>query len=317
MATGPPNQDGWQLESFQASLAALSSATVAAYRSDLDGFVIWASRSGADDPTGIDRRTVRRYLASLTTRHYQPRSIARKASALRRYFGWLRRTGVLAIDPTAGLSAPRGAARLPRVLDAEDLDKLFASASTPRPSSTADGSELALATARRDLCLLELLYGSGLRAAELCALRFDDLEDGLQRLRVIGKGSKVRVVPVSEPAQDALDDWITHGRAVLCARTAAGESPLLPGAGRPIFLNQRGHPLTTRDLRRVVDAHAAAPTHPHELRHTFATHLLEGGADLRVVQELLGHADLATTQLYTHVTKDRLRLVFDSAHPRA
>ena len=317
MARGLPSDDRWQLVPFEASLSSLAPATVAAYRSDLDGFTTWAARSGHDDPTGIDRRTVRRYLASLTTRHYQPRSIARKASALRRYFAWLRRTGVLTVDPTAGLSAPRGASRLPRVLDADDLDKLFASASTPRQSSTDVGSELALATARRDLCLLELLYGSGLRAAELCGLRFDDLEDGRRRLRVLGKGSKVRVVPVSDPARDALDDWISHGREVFCARTAAGESPLLPGAGQPIFLNQRGHPLTTRDLRRVVDAHAASPTHPHELRHTFATHLLEGGADLRVVQELLGHADLATTQLYTHVTKDRLRLVFDSAHPRA
>jgi site-specific recombinase XerD len=214
---------------------------------------------------------------------------------LRRYFGWARRVGAIPSDPTAGLSAPRGEARLPRVLHPDELRTLL--------DKPADGP-----VGLRDVALLELLYGSGLRVAEATSLDVDDLDLARQQVRVWGKGGKERIVPLSDPAVDALRRWLADGRAELATEvTPAGA----------MLLNRRGRRLTPRDARRVLDRRAAAPTHPHALRHTFATHLLDGGADLRVVQELLGHADLATTQRYTHVSKERLRTVFDATHPRA
>ena len=304
-------RDEWRIPEFLASLTSLSPATVNAYRADLDGFHVWLERAGISEPSSVDRRTLRRYLANLTTRGYRSSSISRKATTLRRYFRWLERVGAIPTDPTVALSAPSGPRRLPKVLSESEIERLL----TPPPA--ADGDPVALAVARRDTCLVELLYGSGLRAAELCGVRLGDFADHDRRLRVWGKGSKERVVPVDEPSREALVEWREHGREVLRLGTPDGVEPVGSTAEDPLFLNRRGRQLTPRDLRRVIDARAARPTHPHELRHTFATHLLEGGADLRVVQELLGHADLSTTQLYTHVTRDRLRQVFDSAHPRA
>jgi site-specific recombinase XerD len=155
--------------------------------------------------------------------------------------------------------------------------------------------------------VLELLYGSGLRVAELCGLRLGDLELSSRRLRVWGKGAKQRAVPMSEPAVRAVELWLTEGRALLMG-------PDSPPKG--LFVNSRGRALTPRDVRRLLERRSPTPTHPHALRHTFATHLLDGGADLRVVQELLGHADLGTTQIYTHVSRERLRRVFEDTHPR-
>jgi site-specific recombinase XerD len=304
-------RDLWRFPEFLASLTSLSAATVNAYRADLDGFHVWLERAGISEPSKVDRRTLRRYLANLTTRGYRSSSISRKATTLRRYFRWLERVGAIPTDPTVALSAPSGPRRLPKVLSESEIDRLL----TPPPAAADD--PVALAVAHRDTCLVELLYGSGLRAAELCGVRLGDLTDHDRRLRVWGKGSKERVVPVDEPSRAALDEWRDHGREVLRRCAPDGVEPVGSTAKDPLFLNRRGRQLTPRDLRRVIDARAARPTHPHELRHTFATHLLEGGADLRVVQELLGHADLSTTQLYTHVTRDRLRQVFDSAHPRA
>jgi site-specific recombinase XerD len=160
----------------------------------------------------------------------------------------------------------------------------------------------------RDDAVLEVLYGSGLRVGELCGLRPADLDLARGRATVWGKGGKQRVVPLSEPAVAALRRWLADGR------------PHVAEAGSPadaLFLNRRGHRLSPRDVRRLLDRRAAAPTHPHALRHTFATHLLDGGADLRAVQDLLGHSDLATTQRYTHVSRERLRSVYDASHPRA
>jgi len=157
--------------------------------------------------------------------------------------------------------------------------------------------------------VLELLYGSGLRVGELCGLRLTDLDLERSMVTVWGKGAKQRQVPMSEPSAEAVRAWLAHGRAAL---VVAGMSP-----DDAVFLNRRGRQLSPRDTRRILDRRAANPTHPHALRHTFATHLLDGGADLRAVQELLGHADLATTQLYTHVSKERLRSVYEATHPRA
>jgi integrase/recombinase XerC len=290
---------GWRVEEFTRSLTAAAPATVEAYGRDLAAFVTWAERLGLDSPGDVQRTTVRRYLAYLATRGFARRTIARRASSLRRYFGWARRVGAVGSDPTAGLSAPRGEARLPRVLHPDELRSLLDESGPGGPDDARD---------LRDTALLELLYGSGLRVAEAAALDVDDLDLGQGRVRVWGKGGKQRLVPLSEPAADALRRWLADGRGEL----ATAASP--PAA---VFLNHRGRRMTSRDARRVLDRRAAAPTHPHALRHTFATHLLDGGADLRVVQELLGHADLATTQRYTHVSKERLRSVFDASHPRA
>jgi len=290
---------GWRVEEFTRSLTAAAPSTVEAYRRDLAAFFTWAERLGTSSPGEVQRTTVRRYLAYLATRGFARRTIARRASALRRYFGWARRVGAVTNDPTAGLSAPRGEARLPRVLHPDELRSLLDEPASAGPDGARD---------LRDTALLELLYGSGLRVAEASALDVDDLELTQGRVRVWGKGGKQRVVPLSEPAADALRRWLADGRRELATEAS-------PGAA--LFLNLRGRRMTPRDARRVLDRRAVAPTHPHALRHTFATHLLDGGADLRVVQELLGHADLATTQRYTHVSKERLRSVFDATHPRA
>ena len=287
------------MEEFARSLTAAAPSTVEAYRRDLAAFVTWAERLGLSSPGDVQRTTIRRYLAYLATRGFARRTIARRASALRRYFGWARRVGAVNNDPTAGLSAPRGEARLPRVLHPDELRSLLDESGSAGPEGARD---------LRDTALLELLYGSGLRVAEAAALDVDDLDLAQGRVRVWGKGSKQRVVPVSEPAADALRRWLADGRRELATEAS-------PAAA--LFLNLRGRRMTPRDARRVLDRRAVAPTHPHALRHTFATHLLDGGADLRVVQELLGHADLATTQRYTHVSKERLRSVFDATHPRA
>ncbi|CAB4322548.1 MAG: tyrosine-type recombinase/integrase [Actinobacteria bacterium] len=295
------DSDLWSLDAFCSSLTSVSAATLRAYRSDLDSFVIWCERAELDSPIRVTRTTLRRYVGSLATRQYARRTIARKASALRRYFGWLTRTGLLTSDPSAGLSAPGGSGRLPRVL--RD-DELIAVLDDP-PGTTANDTP---AIRSRDDAVLELLYGSGLRVSELCGLRPEDLDIARRRVVVWGKGSKQRVVPLSEPACHALRQWLDHGRRVI----ATADSP-----ADAVFLNQRGRQLGPRDVRRLLDRRAPSPTHPHALRHTFATHLLDGGADLRAVQELLGHADLSTTQHYTHVSKQRLRNVLDATHPRA
>jgi integrase/recombinase XerC len=297
----------WQVDEFVRSLTSVAPSTVEAYRRDVEAFVTWAGRLGAAGPDAVDRRTLRRYLAFMGTRGRARRTIARRASALRRYFGWLHRSGLVAVDPTSGLSAPKGDARLPRVLRPDELRALLDDADPGAPPHRPL-ARLEAAVAGRDRALLELLYGSGLRIAEATGLDVDDLDLGRARVTVWGKGGKQRVVPLSEPAGAALRDWLADGRAEL----ASADSP----AGA-VFLNRRGRRLTPRDARRILDRRASAPTHPHALRHTFATHLLDGGADLRVVQELLGHSDVATTQRYTHVSKERLRKVFDATHPRA
>jgi len=287
----------WQQEEFLRSLTAASANTVAAYRRDVAAFVEWAERADTPGPHAVDRIVLRRYLSYLATSRYSRRTIARRASALRRYFGWLQRAGAIGTDPSHGLSAPKGEGRLPTVLRRTDLDRLL----TPL---AGDDDVIAV----RDQAVVELLYGSGVRVAELCGLGPSDLDLGRRQVVVWGKGSKQRQVPMSEPSVDALQAWLDWGRKGL----VTPDSP--PDA---LFLNRRGRRLTPRDVRRILDRRAASPTHPHALRHTYATHLLDGGADLRAVQELLGHADLATTQLYTHVSKERLRAVYQSSHPRA
>ncbi|MEY2477117.1 MAG: integrase/recombinase XerC [Actinomycetota bacterium] len=291
----------WRIDAFVQSLTSVAPATITAYGSDVTAFATWAERAGHTGPATVDRMLLRRYLAFLTTRRYARRTIARKAAALRRYFHWLARTGTIASDPALRLSAQTGAGRLPQVLSRGELEILL----DAPPARIDDDDE---AVRLRDDAVLELLYGSGLRVAELCGLSLGDLELAQSRLTVWGKGSKQRQVPVSEPAAAAIEGWLQRGRAALAEGKPASDA---------VFLNRRGNRLGPRDVRRILDHRSASPTHPHALRHTFATHLLDGGADLRVVQELLGHASLETTQVYTHVSKERLLSVYESTHPRA
>ncbi|MBI2705138.1 MAG: tyrosine recombinase XerC [Actinobacteria bacterium] len=297
----PPAPASWRVDAFIDALTAASDNTRLAYRRDLDAFAEWAARLGVDDPGRVERLQLRRYLAFLTTSQYARRSIARKASSLRRYFGWLRTIGAIPADPAVGLNAPKAGGRLPRVLTDSDIVTLL----DDPPATVAEDDP---AVRARDDAVLELLYGSGLRVAELCGLDADDVDVSRRLVTVWGKGAKQRRVPLSPPCAAAIEVWLDAGRPALA-------TPGSPPAA--VFLNRRGHRLTPRDARRILDHRSTVPTHPHALRHTFATHLLDGGADLRAVQELLGHSDLSTTQLYTHVSKERLRRVVDATHPRA
>jgi integrase/recombinase XerC len=294
----------WDVEGFVASLTAASPHTRAAYERDLRQFVAWAERGGAEDPAAVDHKVLRRYLAYLTTRGFARRSIARKAASVRSFFAYLRRRGVLPADPSRALRAPKGEARLPRVPKSQEVISLLG------PPGRLPGDQPSAVTLR-DRAVLEVLYGAGLRVSELCGLAPDDCDLQGGSVTVLGKGSKRRRVPLGEPAMAAVRDWLEAGR------------PLVAGPATPsdaLFLNARGRRLGPRDARRILARHPLADDRlmsPHTLRHAYATHLLEGGADLRAVQELLGHADVATTQLYTHLTRDRLKAVYDATHPRA
>lgn len=298
----------WEIEGFLASMTAAAPATISAYRSDLVDFVRWAADVEITRPEQVTRRALRRYLAALSDRPVAPRTLARRASALRRYFGWQTRTGRLVADPTLGLHAPRGTGRLPKILHEEQLHQVL-DQPPARAGLTDDqlADPLQRAVHLRDQAVLEVLYGSGLRVSELCGLRIADLDLAGRRVTVWGKGSKQRMVPLNDPSVAALRAWLADGRPRMAD----------PALGDVVFFNRAGSQLSPRDVRRLLDRRSVEPTYPHALRHTFATHLLDGGADLRSVQELLGHEDLATTQIYTHVSKERLRDVFDRTHPRA
>lgn len=290
----------WDVAGFTRSLGGRSPHTVRAYGGDVRDFVEWAGRAQVDGPAQVDRVQLRRYLAYLTTRRYARATLARKAAALRCYFAWLTRRGTLADDPARRLRAPSGSGRLPRVLDRAEVAELI---DAPRGGDSVVG-----AVRLRDDAVLELLYGSGLRVSELCGLDLGDPDARSLTVTVVGKGDRQRRVPMHARCAAAVEAWTTAGRPVM----VGPDSP--PTA---LFLNARGRRLGPRDVRRVLDRRARRPTHPHALRHSFATHLLDGGADLRVVQELLGHASLRTTQVYTHVSKERLVSVHEATHPRA
>lgn len=287
--------DAWQLDGFVASLTAASPATVRAYRSDVARFAEWVGRMKVEAPDAVVRDHVRRYVAFLSTRGMARRSISRAMASLRRYFAWRCRDAGATIDPTSGISVPSGHGRLPRVLTA---DQLAAILDAPADDGVPEWRRL------RDDAIVELLYGSGLRVAEVCALDVSSLDLAARAVRVWGKGSKERRLPLSEPSIDAIRAWLSVRDGVATVPDA-------------LFVNAKGTRMGTRDVRRTIDARAVAPTHPHALRHTFATHLLDHGADLRAVQELLGHASVATTQRYTHVSKERLKAAYEVSHPRA
>lgn len=312
----------WQFDAFERWLDGRSPATRRAYRTDVESFAGWALRAGCTRPSDVSRVLLRRYLAYLGTRRYARASIARKAAALRCYFSWCLRRGLVVEDPARRLSAPTAPGRLPMVLTPPELAVLLGETSDGRPSGgageqapppapapgTAGRTVLEAAVRQRDDAVLELLYAAGLRVAELCGLDRGDLDLDGRSITVLGKGDKQRRLPVHERAVAAVRVWLRDGRPRLAGPASPSEA---------VFLNRRGNRLSPRDVRRILDRRSPVPTHPHALRHTFATHMLDGGADLRVVQELLGHASLETTQVYTHVSKERLVGVYRRAHPRA
>jgi site-specific recombinase XerD len=274
-------------------------ATVAAYRSDARDLARTCLGWGIVRPDEVELATLRRYLAVLAERGYARSTAARRASTLRVWFGLLERRGVVPRDPTLLLATPKQGRHLPRVLRVDQVAALI------------DAPDAGTAVGARDRALLELLYATGARIAEACGLDLDAVDQAQQLVRLDGKGGKQRIVPLGEPAVDALEFYLrsARGRLIGSATTNA------------VLLNTQGGRLGTRDARTAVQRAglAAGLGHvtPHTLRHSYATHLLEHGADVRQVQELLGHASLATTQRYTHLSRGRLREVHASAHPRA
>ena len=277
---------GWSIDQFIGSMTAASPHTTSAYSSDIKQFELWVSRLKVNSPRLVTRDMVRQYISFLTTSKQAKRSVTRKLAAIRRYFAWHVRNGTLKIDPTTGVRTPSGTGRLPKVLTKEQLTALL----------TCKDPDVPEWKSSRDTAVIELLYGSGLRVSELCSLDIDSINTRNNTVLVIGKGSKKRRIPVSEPSVQAVKHWLKFHDNFL---DQSGELVAL-------FLNSRAKRLAPRDVRRLIDQRALTPTHPHALRHTFATHLLDHGADLRAVQELLGHSDVATTQRYTHVSKERL-----------
>ena len=298
-----------QLDAFAEHLRlerGCSEHTIRAYSGDVRSLMQhWRNAdSDGDDLEQLTLAVLRSWLATQAAAGVARTTLARRTAALRCFTAWALRTGRVSSDPGVRLGAPRAHHTLPTVLRAEQV--------TAALDAAALGAAQQDPQALRDHLVLELLYASGIRVGELCGLNLDSVDSGRRVLRVLGKGAIERTVPFGVPAEQALQAWLRHGRGPL-ATTASG-SALLLGA--------RGGRLDQRAVRRMVhQVMAAVPgapdLAPHGLRHSAATHLLEGGADLRVVQELLGHASLATTQLYTHVSVERLRAVHEQAHPRA
>jgi integrase/recombinase XerC len=302
-----------------------SGHTVRAYTTDLVGLLDHAARLGLRDPADLRVDVLRSWLARLRTTGAARASLARRAAAARTFTGWAVRTGLMSDDVGAALASPKTHRELPHVLRVDQAATLLSGSaplSTVDITASARGSVAAADAAGsaadatdpvglRDVALLELLYASGIRVSELCGLDVDDLDLERRTIRVLGKGGRERTVPIGLPAQRAVLAWLRHGRPQLAG----------PTSGPALLLGARGARLNPTTARQVVTVRAAAAglanTSPHDLRHSAATHLLDGGADLRAVQELLGHASLASTQIYTHVSKERLRRVYDQAHPRA
>lgn len=306
MPSGRSNAMDDQIEEFRGYLAderRLSPMTVKSYAEDLTHFARYLEARGVPPDAGgtIDARLIRQYLGSLQAEGYQRTTIARRLSCLRTFFRFLIRRNRIQADPTLGVQTPRLERRLPKVAGQDFLDALLGAPDPATPPGL------------RDRAILELLYATGLRGSELVALNVQDVDCRAREIRVIGKGSKERVVIFGRAAQEALAEYLRYGRPSLAHPERTDPA---------LFLNRFGTRLGVRSLRDILDKYVAqvsADLHlsPHALRHSFATHLLDGGADLRAVQELLGHASLSTTQVYTHVSQQRLQEAFRKAHPRA
>jgi len=277
--------------------------TVRAYVTDTVSLLTHAAGQGVTEPVDLTITVVRGWLAGLRSLGAARATLARRAAVARTFTSWAHRTGLAAADAGAALLSPRAGRPLPRVLRTDQAATLV-TIPTDAPAAVRAG-------ALRDRLLLELLYATGVRVSELCGLNMSDVDSARRVVRVLGKGNKERTVPFGLPAEAALADWLRHGRPVL-----AGDA-----TGSALLVGARGGRLNPTVVRRIVRARARAAglpaTSPHTLRHSAATHMLDGGADLRSVQELLGHASLASTQIYTHVSAERLRAAYEQAHPRA
>jgi integrase/recombinase XerC len=283
----------------------LSPSSVRAYATDVHGLLEHAARLGRTEVGQLQLTDLRSWLALQQTTGRARSTIARKASAARTFTRWAAASGRADHDPGVRLGRPSAHRTLPHVLGATQVEQLL-------DAATARADEGRDPIAVRDLAVLELLYATGIRVSELCGLDIDDVDASRRTVRVFGKGAKERTVPYGAPAQRAVDRWLAGPRSELAG----------PHSGPALFLGRRGRRVGQRAVRTLVHEHLSAvqglpDLGPHGLRHTAATHLLEGGADLRSVQELLGHATLATTQIYTHVSVDRLKRAYDQAHPRA
>ncbi|WP_422752867.1 tyrosine recombinase XerC [Micromonospora sp. WMMD708] len=315
-----------------------SAHTVRAYVADLVSLLDHAVRMGCTAPADLDLGVLRSWLAKQRTTGAASSSSARRAAAARTFSGWAHRSGLLATDVAAPLATPKTRRELPVVLRADQVAALVEAPGRNRPTTpghdgppagphdafstgapsapTTGGASPQVdpadeAVLSRDRALLELLYATGARISEVCGLDTTDVDRERLVIRVLGKGNRERTVPYGLPAQRAVDSWLAAGRPALAG----------PDSGRALFLGARGGRLHPTTARRIVAGYARAaglpPTSPHGLRHSAATHLLDGGADLRAVQELLGHSSLASTQIYTHVSVERLRTAYRQAHPRA
>ena len=294
----PSAPEEWDIARYEQSLAARgrATATVRGYRGDIVALANWAHERRLTNPGSLSLGDLRRFVAERTREGQSRASLARQRAALRSYFNWLVERGALPSSPAALLFAPAPHQHLPELATREQLDELLDADWGDDPWSI------------RDRAVCEILYGAGLRVAELCGLDRGSLAPSESLLRVRGKGDKERLVPLHDTGWAALTRWLDGPRDLARGATASDA----------LFFNRRGARLGPRDVRRILERRlGAGELHPHTLRHTFATHLLEGGADLRVVQELLGHERLTTTQIYTHVSKSHLQNVHRRSHPRA
>ena len=314
-ALSEPALPGWlgeRLAGFERHLAAergLSPHTVRAYVGDVGALLEHASQDGLSDLAALDIGLIRSWLAAQHAGGMARATLARRTAAARAFTAFARSRGWLDSDPGPLLGTPKAVRHLPGVLGQEQMAVVLA-ASEPAPETAQEPRAAALAW--RDCAIMELFYASGIRVSELCGLDVGDIDDGRRTVRVLGKGSRERVVPIGIPAAAAVRQWHDAGRPLLATERS----------GAALYLGARGGRLDPRTARRVVHARIAAAgtvpdAGPHGLRHSAATHLLEGGADLRSVQEILGHVSLVSTQIYTHVSVERLLSAYRQAHPRA
>ena len=308
-----PEQLSAALAAFGRHLSAergLSPHTVRAYLGDVHSLLEHAARSAITAPDALDISILRRWLAGQYRSGHSRATLARRAAAARTFTAWACARGLLGSDPGPLLGTPRARRRLPQVPRQDQMAAVLPPPGATAGRATRQGLDEALTL--RDTAIMELLYATGIRVSELCGLDVDDLDAERRTIRVLGKGGRERTVPVGVPALRAVHAWQRAGRPAVAAT----------GSGPALFLGARGGRLDPRTARRVVHACLAAvpgvpDSGPHGLRHAAATHLLEGGADLRSVQELLGHASLASTQIYTHISVERLTSAYRQAHPRA
>ncbi|MBB2997358.1 integrase/recombinase XerC [Paeniglutamicibacter cryotolerans] len=300
-------------ERYQRLERARSEHTLRAYRSDLENLLRECASRQVTTVEGIDLTLLRLWMGGLQELGLSRSTLARRSATARTFFGWARREGLVAIDPASRLRSPVPDQKLPHVLQRQQVDRLLQVRTVAQVDGASGQPSVEQKAVRdRDHALLELLYATGIRVGELVTLDLESVDHDRRTLRVLGKGDKERTVPFGQPALNALDDWLRRGRGVLA----------VAGSGSALFLGVRGGRLGQRQVREIVskaleELGDTAARGPHALRHTAATHLLDGGADLRAVQEYLGHSSLATTQRYTHVSVERLRESYQRAHPRA